>query len=297
MDNDTNLSIRHYFEGLYATKKQVAKCRALSCIVLLNLPNLDPSRRVLKIILEMDLLQVKTNAFCRKEYVTFADDLPHLFNYFSGHLYFCRHNEEEMLLEGLVLSETAHLFSRLLVEAKAQLPYFGWANFMNNELNVVFYELNQQPWGTSLEEYTAMRYWQAQRKLECVDLQSGHWVARFMESVRGLPGNLELFHAEWDQVGFLLENAAHITPGELITRFSNLRACLPDSMPENAMEFHARFCQFVQGHAMPTALSPGSLQLAMDTIQAGKIALAPVFGWALIKYKKWLGDVWQGTIR
>jgi len=296
MNIDTNLTIRHYFDDLYHAQKHDAKCLAFSCIELLNFQDLDPSQRVLKIIQELDLHQKKMDGFVRKEYLNFADDEPHLFNYFSGHLYFCRHHEEEKLLESLVLSETHHLLSQLLQEAMAQLPLFTFADFMNNNKNVVFYELNQQPFGTSYEEYTTMRCWQSQMKLECVNQESNHLIARFIERVSVIPGNRNLAQAEKDQVAFLLGNAPKISTEEFITKFSNLRTFSADSMPENATEWHESFCQFVKGNAMPHALSPCSLQLAFNNIQAGKISNAPICGWSLMKYKKWLGDVLEGKI-
>ena len=296
MNNDTNYCIRHYFHDLFHAQKQVAQCQASSSIELLNLPRLAPPERVRQIVQELDLLHQKMDVFERKEYLDFADDEPHLFNYFSGHLYFCRHDEEQKLLEGLVLNQTHHLLSELLLEAMAQMPLFPLAAFMNNDPNVVFYELNQQPFGTSDEDYAAMRYWQTRMKIECVDLESNLLVARFIESVKGLPCPLDHARAEKDQVEFLQGNATHISVGEFITKFSHLRALSPGAMPDNAAQWHESFCQFIQGTAMPYALSPGSLELALSNIRAGKISSAPFCVWSLMTYTKWLGDALQGKV-
>ena len=298
MNNDTNLQIRNYFHGLIHDHKIVAKYRASSAVGLLKLSSLDPTQRVRKIVDELDLLKRKRSDFERKEYLDAADDEAHLFNYFSGHLYFSHHNEKEKLLEGLVLSETHHLLSELLLETMAQLPLFPMAGFMNNDPNVVFYELNQQPFGTSDEDYAAMRGYQARMRMDCVDLESNLLIARCIESLNDMTGNLALALAqtEKDRVEFLLANVFFFTPRDFIQDLSHLRAFPPGSMAENAAQWNESFCQFLNGKAMPYSLSPGSLQSAYRTIRAGKIAPAPICIWSLMKYNKWLSEVLEGKI-
>lgn len=293
---ETNLSLRLYFGELYLAKKQVAKSKARASIELLNFSHLDPYHRVLKIKEELDLHKKKMDIFEQKEYVDFADDQPHLLNCFLGNLYFCNHQEEEKLLESLVLNETHHLLCELLSEAMAQFPLFTLARFLNNEQNPVFYELNQQPPGTSDKDYAAMLQWQAHMKMECVDLQSNQWNASFIGKASDLSGARKLAVPEKDRVEFLLANAPHMSWEEFIALFSRLRAFCPGSIPEDPGQWHESFCQFVKGNALPYAFSPGSLQQSFDNIKAGKISNAPLCLWSLIKYKKWLGDLLQGKI-
>jgi len=53
----------------------------------------------------------------------------------------------------------------VLLETIAQWPLFTLTDCINNEKNFVFYELNQQPFGTSDEEYSRMRNWQTNQKI------------------------------------------------------------------------------------------------------------------------------------
>ena len=162
---DTNQYFRINFDDFCFIKRNFAFSLALEYIESLNLNVLKLKQQVLKLKEEKELHKKKIDDFKRKEYLFFADDDNQLYNIFTAHLLFYKRNEKPIIEECFILNERDKLLSKLLLETIAQLPLFTLTDCLNNKKNVVFYELNQQPFGTSNEEYSKMRNWQSNKKL------------------------------------------------------------------------------------------------------------------------------------
>ena len=162
---DTNLNFRANFYDFYFTKTNFAYLHASAYIESLNLNKLKFYQQVLKLKEEKELHKKKIDDFERKEYLIFADNEHQLYNVFIAHLLFYNKNEKSIIEECLILNETYKLLNKVLLETIAQLPLFTLTDCLNNKKNVVFYELNQQPFGTSNEEYSKMRNWQTNQKI------------------------------------------------------------------------------------------------------------------------------------
>ena len=162
---DINLNFRPYFDELNYSKKNFALCHATLFIKSLNLKELLPDQQVLKLSKVLELHKKKIDDFKNKEYFNFADDDNQLYNVFIAYSLFYHRNEEAILEECFILNETYKLLNQRLQDTIAQLPQFTYLDLLNNKKNVVFYELNQQPFGTSDEEYARMRNWQTNQKV------------------------------------------------------------------------------------------------------------------------------------
>jgi len=162
---DTNLKFRPYFVKFCFTKKNLAFCLAKAYIESLHLKNLALNQQVFKIREEKELHKKKIDDFENKEYFNFINNDHQLYNVFIAYLLFFYRDEEAILEECFILNERYKLLSNLLLETIAQLPLFTYSDLINNKKNVVFYELNQKPFGISDEEYSRMRNWQTNQKL------------------------------------------------------------------------------------------------------------------------------------
>ena len=121
---DTNLNFRHFCDDLYLPKNKLAICLASAFIESLNLNELTPEKKVLKLTEELDLLKQKIDDFEFNEYLIFADDEHQLYNIFSAYLLFYHRDDQAILGESLILNEKYKQLSQLLPETKAQLPIF-----------------------------------------------------------------------------------------------------------------------------------------------------------------------------
>lgn len=162
---DINLNFRPQFDDLCAAKKNFGICQASAFIESLNLKERPLDQQVLILREEKELQQKRMDDFERKEYLNFINNEYQLYNVYIAYLLFYHRNEEAILEECFILKERYKLLSQLLLETIAQLPLFTYADLLNNKKNVVFDELNQQPFGTSDEEYSRMRNWQTNQKI------------------------------------------------------------------------------------------------------------------------------------
>jgi len=162
---DSNLNFRPNFDYFCFTKKNFAFCQAVEYIESLNLNELKLDKQVLKLREEKELHKKKIDDFKRKEYLFFVDNENILYNVFIAHLLFYQRDDKAIIEQCFILNERDKLLSKVLLETIAQLPLFTLTDCLNNKKNVVFYELNQKPFGISDEEYSKMRNWQSNKKL------------------------------------------------------------------------------------------------------------------------------------
>jgi len=297
MTTDTNLEIRRYFDDLYESASEDAKSQAHIFVEDLNLNNLTSDQKVFKLHNEILLLKQKIDDFERKEYVNFAAFEIVIYKIFSARLLFFNINEQALIKEGFFLSEKRNQLVRLYQEARTQLSTFTFQDFLKNQKHVVFYELHQKPSGINEEEYWKMRNWQAQKKIDCINLESKRFKERFIAKVSATGAINDGIKSETKQLEYLFKNATQFTTAQFITELSKLIAVSPDSIPKNETEFHELFCKFIEGVSMLETLNPKFLNSALKNIQTGIIAQPPLCCWSFIKYDKWLNDVLDGKIK
>jgi len=296
---DVNQEIKKRFDLFYETDINVVKCIVAIYEESLELPNKNPGQRVVKLQSEYICLAHDAYSFIRKDYLTFADCKSRLFNVFMSHFVLFEVDEEPQLLDSLILNEKLHTVIHLLEESKAQLKPFYFNDFLKGVLDVVFYELNQKPNGTSKREYYKMRNWQVQKKRECVCLEFSNFRERLIESIENvvdMDKKLDFLRSEKQQLDTLFQSDNHSSPIQFASKVTLLRGILPDWMPDDMNEFQQLFCKFVRGKSFPYALSPQMLLLAHENITRGKISPVPVCCWSLMKYKHWLDNVLEGKI-
>ena len=297
MTTDTNLEIKRYFDDLYKSASVDAKSQAHIFVKGLNLNNLTSDQQVLKLYNEILLLKEKIDDFERKEYVNFAAFEIVIYKIFSARLLFFQNNEQALIKEGLFLSEKRNQLVWLYQEARSQLPTFTFQDFLKSQKHVVFYELHQRPSGINEEEYWKMRNWQAQKKIDCVNLESKRFKERFIAKVAATTSINDGIKSETQQLEYLFKNATQFTTAQFITELSKLIAVSPDSIPENETEFHELFCKFIEGVSMLETLTPKFLNSALKNIQSGLISQPPLCCWSFIKYDKWLNDLLDEKIK
>lgn len=297
MTTDTNLEIRRYFDDLYKSANVDAKSQANIFVEGLNLNDLTRDQQVLKLHNEILHLKQKIDDFERKEYVNFAAFEIVIYKIFSARLLFFNVNEQALIKEGLYLSEKRNQLVRHYQEAKTQLPTFTFQDFLKSQKHVVFYELHQRPSGTVEEEYWIMRNWQAQKKSDCINLESKRFKERFIAKVAATGAITDEIKSETHRLEYLFKNAHQLTTEQFSTELSKIIALSPDSIQKNETEFHELFCKFIEGVSILETLTPKFLNSALKNIQTGIISQPPLCCWSFIKYDKWLNDLLDGKIK
>lgn len=244
---------------------------------------------------EIESVRKLLEDFKPREYLYFAEEPTPLFNVFIGRLLFCHCNEASLLRQGLMLKERINHLRIILYCAKEQLPPFTLPGFMNHEPNVVYFQLNQQPEGTSGEDYFLMRDWENQQKRECISLAGGILTGRLMEPGGACTAGRELMHAEVEQLGLLFDHARQWTLPEFMSRVSKLKG-LPEAwMPRDAAPLHEAFCLFSEEQWIGQSFAQGALETALQALERDQMPSATWLCWAMAHYRRGLTRALNGT--
>ena len=287
------------FDLLYKTDQNVAKCQDGIFIESLELQGLTKEQIVLKIFKEINLLLQEAQACKRKDYLNFAGCKSRLFNVFFARFVLFDVSEEPELIKGIALNEKLKHIFLLFEDSKAKLNVFTFIDFLNEVMDIVFYDLNQKPTCTSRCEYFKMKNWQIKKKVECVNLQFEKIMERFIEfrdEVANRDTDIEKVKAEKQLLDELFKNATYSNVTQFMKVFLKIRGLLPDLLLDEKTEIHQMFCNAVKGKSNPYDFSPRQLRLAHEAIQAGRLSKSIVFYLALIKYRRWLTNVMEGKI-
>lgn len=279
--------LKSRFKSNYKIDLQVARCGAALYIESLDLSTLNPDQKVRKLKKEYDHSNQEIDTFPRKEYLKFGPSETRHFNVFLSHYIFDHCEEESELLKGLITSEKNKQLMHVFKKSKTNLAPFNLRGFLKGYYNIVFYEFNQKPPGTSEEDYFKMRSWQIMRKQDCVNLLLNQFIKRFFEQADHQGSIDDQARAELK----LLEevcNPHRYTPEQFMSKFMQLKAVDPLCLPGNTTEFHQLIDQFHKGHDFSPLLSPPMLRSALKQVRSGKLSPVPLCCWTLIKYKKWL---------
>ncbi len=291
MITDTNHKIKQYFNDFYKSAAEDAKSQANIFVEGLNLNILSNDQQVLRLYREIQLLNQKIDDFERKEYINFAAYDVIIYKIFSARLLFFSTKEDELIREGLVLSELRNHLLQLYELLKAQLPPLTFSDFLKNNKHVVFYDLHQKPQGISEDDYFKMRNLQTQKKIDCVNQESKLFKERFNAKIGENNLIASEIKAETKQLEYLFKNAKELTTDQFISELSKLIAIPSNSLPEDSSEFHTSFSKFIEGDLQLENLTPKFLNSELKKIKTGLISQVPICCWSFIKYDKWLNDL------
>ena len=168
MTTDLNQQIRQHFNGLYTPARKEAQRLAALFIKKLQIDDLEPDQGVLKLHRELQALKQEMADFEGREYIHFAAYETVIYKIYSARLIFHGRKEESKLKEAFIFGERLNALEKQYQNILFQLSSFTFADFLKNKRHIVFYELNQKPYGTPEEDYLKIRNWQTRRKVECV---------------------------------------------------------------------------------------------------------------------------------
>jgi len=294
MINDFNQQIREHFDGLYKPARQEAQRRAALFVKELQIDDLEPDQCAVKLHRELQVLKQEMADFEGREYIHFAAYETVIYKIYSARLIFHGRKEETKLKEAFILSERLNSLEKQYQDILLQLPSFTFVDFLKNKRHIVFYELNQKPYGTPEEDYLKIRNWQTRRKVECVSLETKTFMKNFIRKVGDQLEGTDLLRSEIQQLEYIYKNVTEFTVPQFFTELSKLRGLAADFRPAKEEEFFDAFCRFMNGDGMRSSLSPQFFQSALKDIRSGKISCPPICCWSFIKYDRWLTDILEG---
>ena len=294
MKNEFNKQIREHFDGLYQPARKEAQRRSALFVKKLQMDDLEPDQCAVKLHRELQVLKQEMADFEGREYIHFSAYETVIYKIYSARLLFYGRKEETKLKEAFILSERLNSLEKQYQGILLQLPSFTFVDFLKNKRHIVFYELDQKPYGTPEEDYFKIRNWQTRRKVECVSLETKAFRKNFIRKVGDQLDVTDLLRSEIQQLDYIYKNATEFTANQFFTELSKLRGLAADFKPANEEEFFDAFCRFLNGDGMRSSLSPQFFQSALKDIRAGKISCPPICCWSFIKYDQWLTDILEG---
>lgn len=293
---DTDFTVRLAFKNLCDRAKNDAQLQNGFFVEILSRPDLSPDQKVRMISQEIESLSKLPEDFQPREYLYLAEDPISLYNVFIGRLLFFHRNEYSQLRQAVVRKERINHLRMLLYCAKAQLPPFTLPGWMDNQPNVVFFHLNQQPEGTSDQDYFQMKDLENQKKRECIGLASGLLMRQLMEQAGDTAGGRELMHADGQQLGLLFDHVQQWTAAEFMSEVSKLKGLPADWKPLDAASLLETFCLFSEEQWMGQHFGPRELETALQELQRGRLPAGSLFCWALAHYRGALNRYLEGTL-
>lgn len=295
MASDPQVQIRQKFDEILAEAKKEAATQTAPLKKNDELERLTAEQQVLKY--HNDLLGIKSEIdnFETIEYYCFAKNKMLLYKIFSARILCNERNEEQNIRKGFMLSEKYNQTSHQLLKAKKQIPPFTYKKYLANEDNVMLYELQEQPYGTTDEDYLKICSWQINKKVECTLLEFNLLRENFLISVAD---EIEFNHCiqkEIDQ----LENIYHYCNSWKADRLKRelglLRGLNNIYLGEDFSAFYQEFCQALKGNRRHLMQKPLFFNQAIHAIKNRKITNPFIFFLSLLMYCRWLSDVLAGA--
>ena len=291
---DANLEPREQFKSIFKADLFVTNFRLYIYEEKLDLQDHEPEKNILKLNTESHLLDMEEEGFPRKDYLICADDESRICSLYCGHLLLDRTDENTQVLESQEHHKKKCFVAWLLSENQRALPPLDYPGFLNGEINLVFWDLEQKPIRTSPEDYSRIRSWQTHKNLECVNLLFLDIRRRFMQGLENDPSLTDHLKLAIQQISDLVRNAGQMTADQLYHDLYLLRGIAPGSLARNKEEFYRLFCSYFTGKDFYHTMWPPEYRAFLEAFGKGKISNALIFCWTLRKFKKWVSDMLDG---
>lgn len=295
MASDPQVQIRQKFDEILAQAKKEAAIQNAPLKKNDELERLTAEQQVLKY--HNDLLGIKSEIdnFETIEYYCFAKNKMLLYKIFSARILCNERNEEQNIRKGFMLSEKYNQTSHQLLKAKKQIAPFTYKKYLANQDNVMLYELQEQPYGTTDEDYLKICSWQINKKVECTLLEFNLLRENFLISVAD---EIEFNHCiqkEIDQLENIYHNCNSWKADRLKRELGLLRGLNNIYLGEDFSAFYQEFCQALKGNRRHLMQKPLFFNQAIHAIKNRKITNPFIFFLSLLMYCRWLSDVLAGA--
>ncbi len=297
---DNNKFVRRYFEEHFLKCKPELIDLTDQYIDDLNLDTRSVAEQILLLHDELQTLNQTIGRFPQQEFIEFCHNDQLLFNLFLAQLNFSASNAITDIRQGFLFCEKRNRLIALLLAAKKSLPSFNVIDFITGKPNVIFYQLNDIPFGLSEDDYYTMRSRQTKMVLDGIKTELRLLTVQFTAALATRENKKTLIEKERSQLLNIFSNYRCFTPESLIDELSELYGCCTHTFPANHQLFYTDFCRFRDGVLLPELLTPPKLKSAIAALtpKEGKPchSAPPLFCWSLIRYDQWLDQLSRGAI-
>ncbi|MGE5457097.1 MAG: DUF6617 family protein [Methanococcaceae archaeon] len=296
MKTDANKKIDKRFDFSYKQLRESTKEKLISYERNLDLSSLSVDEKIVKLYHVKLLIDQEMKNFNWQDYLTYASERDALRIVFRDNCIFYHDHEEEKMRQSLFLFEKNKLIERLIIENHALLPIFTIESYLRSEYNVVFYLLNQQPMGTTNEDYAKMISSQIRNREECIC----SLLLRFREQFLAIKNTdvhfLSIADKELKTLRKLLDSDSRPTLALFIDLLKKLQAMDDFILPQNLEKLYHSFLACLNHPDKNSRIRPGDFKQTLKNINEGILPESALFGLALIRYEVWLNDLVYGTV-
>lgn len=290
-----NERIKVYFEKIYESYTKDAILQSQNYFHGLKLDQLDINEQIIRI--NEELIKIKTNSdfFYNKEYIHFAKQKSIIEKIFRGRLLLLELNEHGTIKEGFQIFYKENILFKKMNELKSNLPLFEYNDFLKNEHNLVFYQLQEKPFGSTLEDYQKMRLWQTAKLIQRVHDQAEIFKFNFIKECNKRSTQNELINLEQKHIQHIFKNSAELNTTHFISELEKLVCTTSIAIRQNLKDFHNSFNYFNSTGSSFQNCTPSFFERNKNNIPQNILAEPPICNLALILYATWLDNLKSGS--
>lgn len=288
MASDPHIQIKHRCDEIISEARKNAIEQDKQDIQDLNLEKLSAEEQIWKLISEKQAVKQKADRLEKKEYYR-LDRYDHLISIlYLSRLVCLNQDDEQAIRDGILINVKEQHIDLLLSKAKEHIKPFTFDDFISNQCNIVFYDLDEKPGTTSDEDYERIRSWQTNKKISCIKLEFNKFRENFKKAVKDEIIIHDSLLDEIKQVRNILNDGAIWKEKQFHDELIKLKGLADIILPEDIIRMHQEFCLFLKGNNFKSRLSPRFFETTMKNIEAGRISELPIFGLSLSMYFRWL---------
>ncbi|HLN72557.1 MAG TPA: DUF6617 family protein [Prolixibacteraceae bacterium] len=291
MAPDPHVQIRHRFDKIISEARKTAVEQDKQDIQNLQLEKLSAEEQIKILTGKKQAIKSEADRLEKKEYYR-LDRYDHLISIlYLSRLICLDQDDEQAIRDGIRLNVKEQHIDLLLAKAKEQLGAFTYEDYLDNQPQWVFDELDEKPALTTEENYQKICTWQTNQKISCIKLEFNRFRENFRYAVKDEIIIHDTLLNEINQLQDILSNAATWEAQRLMGEFKKLKALSGILWPNDHPLMHHEFTMFLQGNDFRNRLSPLFFEKAIENIEEGKASPLPIFGLSLMMYFRWLKSV------
>lgn len=296
MKTDSNQKIDKRFDFFYKKLSESTKEKIILYEISLDLTSLGVDERIIRLDQVKEGVDQEMKNFKWQDYLTYASEKEALRIVFRDNCIFYHDHEEEKMHQALLLFKKNKLIEKLIKESHALLPVFTIDCYLRSESNVVFYHLNQQPAGTTSEDYIKMIHSQTRSREECIC----SLLLRFREKFTAINNKNTNFlneaKSELKTLRKLLDPNSRLSLTCFISLLKKLKAMDNFILPQNQEMLYQSFLSCLIDTNKISRVRPVDFKQYLKKINEGILPDMAFLGLALMRYETWLNDIVYGAI-